>query len=191
MLSYLTGTWRGRKLAAETGHLCKDIVNHLIAHGFDAKLPDTAYILKETYAICSLACLRPGMTAKKCGSIVVTAQDILKDWLETVFSQSDRDYDFSSSVEAVIEGLPQYFKEWVRQLTEKHSELIGGSISKWLPAAVSQYLINVGFYVHDRFGREPDNLTTVMNNMVSERLVKFLSSREKRELLASLEKAID
>jgi len=170
------------------GH--KDIINFLITKDFDIRLPDTAYILQESYAFCSIMVLRPNMNPKQTGGIIVIAQDRLKEWLYNVFHESDKNYNFQDSIDTLISDLPHYFERWVKELMEDHCESIGQSIYRWMPIASAQYIQHIDFYIYSKFERTPDHFGSLLQVFINNRIQKLLSFWEKSKLLASLEKNI-
>lgn len=150
----LKGTFRARKLAKETGRLCNDIVNYLITNGYHIKLPDTAYIFQESYSFC-LFLLSKESNLTLIGSMIYTAEEPLKEWLNKIFSQSNRDYDFNQSIETLFKELPKFYNIWITQLSERHKELIGQNIYSWAPSAIIYYMDSIDSYIHIKFENSP------------------------------------
>lgn len=187
MFSYLKGVGRGRKLARQSALLSKDIVNFLIMKSFQIQLPDTAYIFQESYAMCYFVLMGRVKNAEEAGSMILTSRPILKDWLLKVFSLADSDYDFGESVEAVVTGLSEFSDEWMKELSENHTDLVGEDTYKWIPAASAQFIEHVDFYIYDKFRRSPDKFYAVLGAMVTERIKKLMSFWDKQKFVASLE----
>ncbi|PIP20187.1 MAG: hypothetical protein COX40_06130 [Candidatus Omnitrophica bacterium CG23_combo_of_CG06-09_8_20_14_all_40_11] len=179
---------KGRKLAMESAKLCKDITNFLITNGINITLPDTAYILKESYAISSLYIRKLNTNAKVIGAMILFSQNILKDWLISVFSECDKAHDFNKGVDSVIQELPEFFVNWLKELAEDKSELKGGDFCKWYPAANAHFLGHVSFYIHSKFGRTPEKFEPFLLHLLNRMMKKTLFFWDRLSLVASLEK---
>ena len=186
MLDFFRGNLKGKKLAKESSKLCEDIVNILINNGFALELPDTTYILQESYAICTFMMLRPGMNRTRSGAMTLMARNLLKDWLLKVFSDAKSDYEFENTVQVIIDDLPKYFSEWTSILKEKHKDLIGKNKYQWLPAANGHFIDQVSSYIYSNFDKQPDNFLPTLNYFVSSSANKLLTSGEKLSLSSSL-----
>lgn len=188
MFSYIKGMIKGRRLAIESTILCKDIVNFLITSGIQIVLPDTVYILQESYAICSFYIRKSDANKNTVGAMVIFSQNILKDWLIKTFSECNKEYDFSKGVDSVIQGLPDFFVAWLKELASTHNDLKGRSFYKWCPAANAQFLEHVSLHIYNKFGRTPEKfeigfLTSLLNRMIR----RSLSFWDRLSLGASLE----
>lgn len=189
MISYIKGMLKGRKLAMESAKLCKDITNFLITKGINITLPDTAYILKESYAICSLYIRRLNTNAKVIGAMILFSQNILKDWLINVFSECDKAHDFNKGVDSVIQELPEFFVNWLKELAVNHSDLKGKDFYKWCPAANAQFLEHVSFHIYNKFGRTPEDFEIgLLTNLLNRMIKRSLSFWDRLSLNASLKK---
>jgi hypothetical protein len=190
MISFFRGSLKGRKLAKASSELCKDIVNFLINNHCAIKLPNTAYILQESYAICTFTVLRPSMNRTLSGAMTMTARNILKDWLLSVFSDAKSDYEFEKSVQSVIAELPNFFSEWAKILKGKHEDLVGKNIYQWLPAANDHFIDEISSYIYSNFDKKPDNLLPTLNYFLSNRTSKLLTFSDKLSLSSSLKEGL-
>lgn len=188
MISHIKGMLKGRKLAMESAKLCKDITNFLITNGINITLPDTAYILKESYAISSLYIRKLNTNAKVIGAMILFSQNILKDWLIGVFSECDKTHDFNKGVDSVIQELPEFFVNWLKELADDQSELKGGDFYKWYPAANAHFLGHVSFYIHSKFGRTPEKFEPFMLNLLNKMMKETFSFWERLSLAGGLQK---
>ncbi len=145
----------------ESSTLCKDIVNFLITNGIQITLPDTVYILQESYAICSLYIRKSDANKNTVGAMIIFSSNSLKDWLVKTFSECSKEHGFSKDVDSVLQGLPDFFVNWLKELASTHSDLKGKSFYKWCPAANAHFLDHVSFYIYNKFVRTPENLKQV------------------------------
>lgn len=162
MIKYLKGILGGNKLAKQSASMCMNIVNYLIQNGYDVRMPDTASILKECYAICHFSMIKQNEKPETLGSRVLQAQEILKDWLIKVFKSSYPNYEYSSAVDDVMKSLPEYSDKWIAGLLEEHPELKTQPLIEWMPSAASHFAMNIGEYATTRFGSTPNNFDAVL-----------------------------
>jgi hypothetical protein len=175
MISYLRGSFKGKKLAEETGNLCKEITNYLILNNLGVQLQDTAYIFQESYTLCSLLNTKQKMNRTVRGVIIKTSKSILREWLLKVFEEANKDLDYTEGVDEIINKFPQYTLGWTKELTNKHSNMVGQNLDRWAPVICTQFIDNIHSYIEKEFGRVPDNYKDTMMNILI-RNVKKLSA---------------
>lgn len=170
MFGNIAGILKGNKLADASARICQDVVNFLIRSGIELKLPNTAYILRESYCLCTFAMMNPNSSVTHKGAMAEQAKDILKDWLIDVFKNSSPEYDYEEGVEAEISELIPQFADWAEELHESHPELHGTPIRGWIQAAISQFITHVESYISEKHEHVPTNfsellLTTATNSL--------------------------
>ncbi|MCH7497476.1 MAG: hypothetical protein IH971_06470 [Candidatus Marinimicrobia bacterium] len=170
MFGYITGILKGNKLANASARICQDVVNFLVESGTELQLPNTAYILRESYCLSSFAMMNPNAGVPHKDALADQAKAILKDWLIKAFRESSTEYHYDDSVEAVISELDARFVDWAEELHESHPELKGKPIEEWLPAAISKFMIHVGSHIFEQHGNEPSNFHTSLYTIATKHL---------------------
>ena len=181
----IKGYFWGKKTAATSIEITTSIINYIITNcSIRVMTHDTAHILRETFLhsfmIASLA--KRNVSVEEFGSANGIAIFHLREWL----------YDnikYSGANTLKKEDLALYFEEYKaaytnlsNKLAEEKKELIGKSILEWAPAICSHYLIEIQYYLIDKYGEEaiPQNLNKYLFSLLPE----FLNLVPRRMKLA-------
>ncbi len=173
MISYLRGYFKGKKLAEETGNLCREITNYLINNDFWIALPDTAYVFQESYALCSMLHTEHKMNQTVRGVKVEISKSILREWLLKVFEEANKDLDYTEGVDEIIKKYPQYTLDWTKELTDAHSDMVGQNLDRWAPVICIQFIDHIHSYIDKEFGRVPDNFEDTLMNFINMNVKKL------------------
>lgn len=123
-----------------------DVTNFLIGKGYFLKLNHIGLILQESYmtSLCILS-LTAGLerNGDEQNSIIDESKEPLRDWLVSIYSATNRDYDYDVLVTNVIENLSLYYDHWCNQLTDGEEEIDCKDIGKWAPAATASCVRNI------------------------------------------------
>ena len=159
MYKYIKGVYYGRRLSKSVASICRATTNQLIINGYDIKLPDTVKILQESYAFCFTISFKKVWEAREIGTTVEISKYLLKHWLLKVFQPSCPGINMIDSVESVIDDLSDYWRQWFEKLCMEHNDLQGKPIIEWIPSAISKFIIEIEFYISDRFSKTPEKFS--------------------------------
>jgi hypothetical protein len=166
MFNYLLGSIRGKKLAKLTAKLCGDIVNHFIISGLNIKLPDTAFIFKESYSLCLTFYAKANPTYN--GALIITSKSILRDWLKHVIQSSTSNYDMTNALDSVIEELESYWKEWIRIVSEKNMDLVGKNTREWKFAVIQFFTERIFAYLDKEYAELPSDSSSFIETIAED-----------------------
>ncbi|MCK5124738.1 MAG: hypothetical protein KAR42_00635 [candidate division Zixibacteria bacterium] len=134
------------RLSQLTTGICYDATNYFIRKGYFLKINHIGLILQECYmaSLCILS-LQSGFYAdrEEIERIVKETHEPIRDWLVSIYSATNRDYDYGVLVTNVVENLFPYYSNWCQQLTGENNEIDCKDIGKWAPAATSACVRNI------------------------------------------------
>ena len=176
MFGYVKGIFRARKLAKSVDKLTQRVVNHLILRGIRIRLPDTAWILKESYAFCSCIRLKKA-SIEEHGMTAVLAMSLLRDSLIANFQPCYPEFDFEEGVDSVMKSLPNYFKTWTSQLATDYPELVGKPMTQIIHFAGLKYAKSIREHILENYLFESDEFDEFLVRTVNDCIAEVPSGR--------------
>lgn len=175
MFSKLKGTKDGHRIGLASATACGVIVNSAKRFAKDDFLTaDTLRVLREIFVALFLAASMELRDRTRTEAAGYSAIQYLADF---VAANSGGAMTSEQALRKMVPDFQSYVKEFAGSLAKAHPELIGESAVNWAPAILSEVGINIGFYIHERFGdRVPDTMQPTINGTLIEECSLLMSA---------------
>jgi hypothetical protein len=145
-------TRKGNKLALEATRICQGAINYLVSEGKPVKLPDTVFVLSESYSLCCVLALEPWMNELHRGQMLVHSSEIVRDWLRQVCVAADPAPNYDAAIKTFSESIVPYFGDWFDGLAAERPELSGRE--QFVLAAIERFGDHVANYSAEKHGSD-------------------------------------
>jgi hypothetical protein len=168
------GTREGHRVGLASANVCRVIVNSATTFAKDDfLLADTLRLLREIFAAMFLATSLELRDRERAEATGISAVQYLADF---VAANSGGTLTSTQALREMESDFQSYVKTFAKSLAETHPEIVGEPAEKWTPVILSQAAINIGFYLHERFGeRVPETMQITIVGTLSSECATLLS----------------